>query len=75
MGQALTEETSYHDGLPISGNMLDYGADFRRFPADRGAYRGSNDPGRLVQRKPAKVAGFPAGAYQRGCQCDGRSGS
>ena len=24
MGQALTEETSYHDGLLISGNMLDY---------------------------------------------------
>ncbi|MGB0629945.1 MAG: 4-hydroxybenzoyl-CoA reductase subunit alpha [Alphaproteobacteria bacterium] len=24
MGQALTEETCYHDGLMISGNMLDY---------------------------------------------------
>ena len=24
MGQALTEETAYHDGLLISGNMLDY---------------------------------------------------
>ncbi len=24
MGQALTEETRYHDGLMVSGNMLDY---------------------------------------------------
>jgi len=24
MGQALTEETQYHEGLLISGNMLDY---------------------------------------------------
>ena len=24
MGQALTEETSYHNGLMVSGNMLDY---------------------------------------------------
>ena len=24
MGQAISEETSYHDGLMVSGNMLDY---------------------------------------------------
>jgi len=24
MGQALTEETRYHDGLPVAANMLDY---------------------------------------------------
>ena len=75
MGEALTEETT-HDGLLISGNMLDYRVPtfVDSPPIEAHIVNPTILMGRLVPRKPAKRAGrFPAGAYQRGRQRDGRS--
>ena len=45
LGQAMSEETGYHDGLLLTGNMLDYRVpDNPGFASDRGRHIESNDP-------------------------------
>jgi len=40
LGQAMSEETAYHEGLLITGNMLDYRVPtIRNSAADRGGHR------------------------------------
>ncbi|MEE2997862.1 MAG: 4-hydroxybenzoyl-CoA reductase subunit alpha [Pseudomonadota bacterium] len=62
MGQAMTEETAYHDGLLISGNMLDYRVPtFMDSPPIEAYIVESNDPNGPFGAKEAgeaSLAGF-----------------
>ena len=66
MGQAMSEEAGYHDGLLVTANMLDYRVPtIQDFAADRGRHRREQRPARAVRRQGGGrglAGGLPAGA-------------
>ena len=75
MGQAMSEEAGYHDGLLVTANMLDYRVPtIQDFAADRGRHRREQRPARAVRRQGGGrglAGGLPAGADQRHRRCHG----
>ena len=69
MGQAMSEETGYHDGLLVTANMLDYRVPtIQDFTAHRGRHRREQRPARPLRRQGGGrrlARGVPAGADQR----------
>ena len=72
MGQAMSEETAYHEGLLVTGNMLDYRVPtIQDSPPDRGRHRREQRSAWTVRRQGSRrglAGGVPAGAHQ----CDRR---
>ena len=68
MGQAMSEEAGYHDGLLVTANMLDYRVPtIEDFPADRSRHRREQRPARPLRRQGGGrglARGLPAGAGQ-----------
>ncbi len=69
MGQALSEETQYHEGLPLRANLLDYRIPtIAESPPIEVTLVESMDPlgpfgaKEAQRRRPARL---PAGAHQR----------
>ena len=75
MGQAMSEETGYHDGLLLTANMLDYRVPtIQDFAADRGRHRREQRPARAVRGQGGGrglACRLPAGADQRDRRCHG----
>ena len=69
MGQAMSEETGYHDGLLRHRQHARLPrADHPGFAADRGRHRREQRPARAVRRQGGGrglAGGLPAGAHQR----------
>ena len=69
MGQALSEETQYHEGLPLRANMLDYRIPtIVESPPIETFIVEAPDPARAVRREGGErrlAARLPAGAHQR----------
>ena len=69
MGQAMSEEAAYHDGLMLTANMLDYRVPTHPgFAADRSRHRREHRSARAVRRQGGRrglAGGIPAGAHQR----------
>ena len=69
MGQAMSEETAYHEGLMLTANMLDYRVPtIQDFAADRGRHRREQRSAWAVRRQGGGrrlARGVPAGAHQR----------
>ena len=77
LGQAMSEETAYHEGLLITGNMLDYRVPtIQDLAADRGRHRREQRSPWSVRRQGGGrglARRVPAGADQRHCRCDRRA--
>ncbi len=77
MGQAMSEEAGYHEGLLLTANMLDYRVPtIAGLPADRGRHRREQRPARAVRRQGGGrglAGGLPAGADQCDCRRDGHA--
>ena len=74
MGQAMSEEAAYHEGLMLTANMLDYRVPtIHELAADRGRHRREQRSARSVRRQGGRrglARGLPAGAHQRDRGCD-----
>ena len=68
MGQAMSEEAAYHDGLMVTANMLDYRVPtIQDFAADRSRHHREQRPARPVRRQGGRrrlARCLPAGAHQ-----------
>ena len=77
MGQAMSEEAAYHDGLLVTANMLDYRVPtIQDSAADRGRHRREQRSAWAVRRQGSgrRLAGrLPAGAHQCHRRCDRHS--